>query len=69
MEISWRIREGFVKKMWRFCVQSIIVEKMWRNNRESMEYLWNFDVTLMEIFYASDGEITESLIEVSWRKY
>lgn len=61
MEISWRIREGFVEKMWRFCVQSIIVEKMWRNYGESMEYLWNFDVTLMEIFYASDGEITESL--------
>lgn len=50
MEISWRIREGFVEKMWRFCVRSIIVEKMWRNHRESVEVLWNLD-----------GETTESL--------
>lgn len=50
MEISWRIRKGFVEKMWRFCVRSIIVEKMWRNHRESVEVLWNLD-----------GETTESL--------
>lgn len=36
--------------MWRFCVRSIVVEKMWRNHRESVEVLWNLD-----------GETTESL--------
>lgn len=32
-----------MEKMWKFCVRSIVVEKMWRNHRESMESLWNFD--------------------------
>lgn len=42
MEISWKIYVGFVEKMWRFCVRSIVMEKMWRNHRESMEVLWKF---------------------------
>ena len=32
------------------------MEKLLRNHRESMEYLWNFYVTLMEILCASDGK-------------
>jgi hypothetical protein len=36
-----------MEKMWRFCVRSIVVEKMWRNHRESMESLWNFDGDFM----------------------
>lgn len=42
MEISWFFHGETVEKMWRFCVRSIIVEKMWRNHRESMESLWKF---------------------------
>ena len=59
MEILWRICEGFVEKMCRLCGGSIIVEKMWRNHRESMEYLWSFYGTLMEILCASDGKDME----------
>lgn len=42
MEISWKFHGEIVEKMWRFCVRSIVVEKMWRNHRESMEVLWKF---------------------------
>jgi hypothetical protein len=59
MEISCRTREGFVEKMWRFCVRSIIVEKLWINYGETIENLWNLCVTLMEILCASDGKVME----------
>lgn len=38
-----------------FCVRSIIVEKMWRNHRESMEVLWNFDGGIMESLWKFHG--------------
>lgn len=59
MEILWRIREGFVEKLWRFCGGFIIVDKLCRNYGKYMESLWNFYVTLMEILCASDGKDME----------
>lgn len=59
MEISWRISDGFMEKMWRFCGESIIVEKMCRIYGETIENLWNFYGALMEILCASDGKAME----------
>lgn len=64
MEISWRIRKGFVEKMWRFCVRSIIMEKMWRNHRESVEVLWNLDGETVESLWNICGKTD---MEKPWR--
>lgn len=45
-----------MEKMWRFCVRSIIMEKMWRNHRESMESLWNFDGENPRLEYGETAE-------------
>lgn len=62
MEILWRIRDGFMEKMCRFCGGSIIVEKICRNYGETMEYLWNIDGDFVCILWKS----YEDLMEVLW---
>lgn len=51
--------------MWRFCVRSIIVEKMWRIYGIFMELWWRFSVHLMEKLWRFDG----SFVELWWRNY